>query len=59
MKNFKKAQVFKNKSTKNSWSKEEVIEFGNKIRQYCKDGWKQDSLHRVFFEWDKYVNENL
>ncbi len=59
MKNFKKAQVFKNKSTKDSWNREEVIKFGNKVREYCKEGCKQDSLHRVFFEWDKYVNENL
>lgn len=40
-------------------SREEVIGFGNKVKEYCKDGWKSDSLHRVFFEWDKWVKENL
>ena len=40
-------------------SREEVIEFGNKVKEYCKDGWKSDSLHRVFFEWDKWIEENL
>ena len=40
-------------------SREEVIGFGNKVKEYCKDGWKSDSLHRVFFEWDKWVEENL
>ena len=40
-------------------SREEVIEFGNKIKEYCKNGWKSDSLHRVFFEWDKWIEENL
>ena len=47
------------KSVKESWNREEVIKFGNKVREYCKNGWQQDSLHKVFFEWDKYINENL
>ena len=47
------------KKVKDSYSREEVIEFGNKVKEYCKDGWKPDSLHRVFFEWDKWVEENL
>ena len=47
------------KKVKDSWSREEVIEFGNKVKEYCKDGWKSDSLHRVFFEWDKWVEETL
>ena len=47
------------KKLKDSYSREEVIEFGNKVKEYCKDGWKLDSLHRVFFEWDKWVEENL
>ena len=47
------------KKVKDSYTKEEVIEFGNKVKEYCKDGWKSDSLHRVFFEWDKWVEENL
>ena len=47
------------KKLKDSWNKEEVIEFGNKVKEYCKDGWKPDSLHRVFFEWDKWIEENL
>ena len=47
------------KKVKDSWNREEVIEFGNKVKEYCKDGWKPDSLHRVFFEWDKWVEENL
>ena len=40
-------------------SKEEVVEFGNKIREYCKNGHKSDSLHKIFFEWDKWLEENL
>ena len=47
------------KKVKDSWSREEVIEFGNKVKEYCKNGWKSDSLHRVFFEWDKWIDENL
>ena len=47
------------KIAKDSWSREEVIEFGNKVKEYCKNGWKSDSLHRVFFEWDKWIEENL
>ena len=47
------------KKVKDSWNREEVIEFGNKVKEYCKDGWKSDSLHRVFFEWDKWVEETL
>ena len=47
------------KKVKDSYSREEVIEFGNKVKEYCKNGWKSDSLHRVFFEWDKWVEENL
>ena len=47
------------KKVKDSWNREEVIEFGNKVKEYCKDGWKPDSLHRVFFEWDKWIEENL
>ena len=47
------------KKVKDSYSREEVIEFGNKVKEYCKDGWKLDSLHRVFFEWDKWIEENL
>ena len=47
------------KRVKDSYSREEVIEFGNKVKEYCKDGWKSDSLHRVFFEWDKWIEETL
>ena len=47
------------KKVKDSYSREEVIEFGNKVKEYCKDGWKPDSLHRVFFEWNKWIEENL
>ena len=47
------------KKVKDSWSREEVIEFGNKVKEYCKNGWKEETLHRVFFEWDKWVEENL
>ena len=47
------------KIAKDSWSREEVIEFGNKVKEYCKDGWKEETLHRVFFEWDKWIEENL
>ena len=47
------------KIAKDSWSREEVIEFANKVKEYCENGWKSDSLHRVFFEWDKWVEENL
>ena len=47
------------KKVKDSYSREEVIGFGNKVKEYCKYGWKSDSLHRVFFEWDKWVKENL
>ena len=47
------------KKVKDSYTREEVIEFGNKVKEYCKDVWKTDSLHRVFFEWDKWVKENL
>ena len=47
------------KKIKDSYSREEVIEFGNKVKEYCKDGWKLDSLHRVFFEWQKWIEENL
>ena len=47
------------KKVKDSYTREEVIEFGNKVKEYCKDGWKSDSLHRVFFEWDKWVEETL
>ena len=48
-----------NPKVKDSYTREEVIEFGNKVKEYCKDGWKPDSLHRVFFEWDKWIEENL
>lgn len=41
------------------YNREEVVNFGNKIREYCKDGWKSDSLHKVFFEWDEFIKENL
>ena len=47
------------KKVKDSWSREEVIEFGNKVKEYCKNGWKEETLHRVFFEWDKWIEENL
>ena len=47
------------KKLKDSYSIEEVIAFGDKIRNYCKDGHKEDSLHKVFFEWDKWIEENL
>ena len=47
------------KKVKDSYSREEVIEFGNKVKEYCKDGWKEETLHRVFFEWDKWIEENL
>jgi hypothetical protein len=47
------------KIAKDSWSREEVIEFANKVKEYCENGWKSDSLHSVFFEWDKWVEKNL
>ena len=47
------------KKAKDSYTREEVIEFGNKVKEYCKDGWKEETLHRVFFEWDKCIEENL
>ena len=47
------------KKVKDSYSREEVIEFGNKVREYCKNTYKEDSLHKVFFEWDKWIEENL
>ena len=31
------------KKVKDSWSREEVIEFGNKVKEYCKDGWKEET----------------
>ena len=40
-------------------SREEVIAFGKKVKKYCKDDWKEETLHRVFFEWDKWIEENL
>lgn len=47
------------KTVKDSFNREEVIEFGNKIREYCKNGYKEDSLHKVFYEWDKFIEVNL
>ena len=47
------------KKVKDSWNREEVIEFGNKVREYCKNTYKEDSLHKVFFEWKKWIEENL
>ena len=47
------------KKVKDSWNREEVIEFGNKVREYCKNTYKEDSLHKVFFEWQKWIEENL
>ena len=35
------------KKVKDSYSREEVIEFGNKVKEYCKDGWKEETLQRV------------
>jgi hypothetical protein len=42
-----------------SYTREEVIEFGNKVREYCKNLHKQDNNHRVFYEWDNWIKENL
>ena len=47
------------KKIKDNWNREEIVEFGEKIREYCKNGYKSDSLHKVFYEWDKWVEENL
>ena len=47
------------KKIKDIWSREEVIEFGEKIREYCKETYKEDSLHRVYYEWDEFIKENL
>ena len=47
------------KKVKDSYTREEVIAFGKKVKKYCKDDWKEETLHRVFFEWDKWVEENL
>ena len=47
------------KKVKDIWSREEVIEFGEKIREYCKETYKEDSLHRVYYEWDEFIKENL
>ena len=57
--NSKHAYSKSRKRIKTNWNREEVIEFGNKVKEYCKDGWKEETLHRVFFEWDKWVEENL
>ena len=47
------------KPIKDNWNREEIVEFGEKIREYCKNGYKSDSLHKVFYEWDNWVKENL
>lgn len=47
------------KKVKTNWNREEIIEFGEKIREYCKNGYRSDSLHKVFYEWDKWLEENL
>ena len=47
------------KKLKDNWNREEIVEFGEKIREYCKNGYKRDSLHKVFYEWDKWIEENL
>ena len=47
------------KPIKDNWNREEIVEFGEKIKEYCKNGYKSDSLHKVFYEWDKWVEENL
>ena len=47
------------KKLKNNWNREEIVEFGEKIREYCKNGYKSDSLHKVFYEWDNWIKENL
>ena len=47
------------KPIKDNWNREEIVEFGEKIREYCKNGYKSDSLHKVFYEWDNWVEENL
>lgn len=41
------------------YSEEEVLKLLEKCRQYCKDGWKYDNLHRVFFDYDNWLLENL
>ena len=47
------------KKVKDSYSREEVIEILSKMRNYCKDGWKSDSLHRVFYDYNNWIKENL
>lgn len=47
------------KKVKDSYSREEVIEILGKMRDYCKDGWKGDSLHRVFYDYNNWIKENL
>lgn len=47
------------KKLKDNWNREEIVEFGEKIREYCKNGYKSGSLHKVFYEWDKWIEENL
>ena len=47
------------KKVKDSYSREELIEILGKMRNYCKDGWKSDSLHRVFYDYNNWIKENL
>ena len=47
------------KKVKDSYSREEVIEILGKMRDYCKYGWKGDSLHRVFYDYNNWIKENL
>ena len=64
-KNFEKIKINPKYNTitikklKTNWNREEIVEFGEKMREYCKNGYKSDSLHKVFYEWDKWVEENL
>jgi hypothetical protein len=44
---------------KQNFKLKEVLEFGNKIREYCMKGCADDTVHKVFYEFDKFCEENL
>jgi hypothetical protein len=47
------------KPIKESWDKDEVYNMTNKVREYLKDGWKNDTINRVFYDFDRWFEENL
>jgi hypothetical protein len=47
------------KPIKESWDKDEVYNMANKVREYLKDGWKNDTINRVFYDFDRWFEENL